>query len=57
MEKRTITIVVDEQQLKVAMRHLSKGTLGRPLVAIEHLVAVDGDEGYDLNEFEDEKED
>ena len=58
MEKRTITIVVDESELKDAMRHLSRTpNMGKPLVAIQHLVAVDGDEGYDLNEFEDEAND
>ncbi len=52
MDKRTITIVVDESELKDAMRHLSSNRPGKPLVAIQHLIAVDGDEGYDLNEFE-----
>ena len=52
MEKKEITILVSEEDYRHVMKHFANNGLGRPLVAVVMLRAVEGDENYDLNEFE-----
>ena len=52
MEKKEITILVSEQDFEAMMRHLSSGRPGKPLVAVEMVRAVEGDESYNLNMFD-----
>ena len=45
---REITVKVSDRDFADMVRHLAAGKPGRPLVAVDRLEAVDGDEDFDL---------
>ena len=49
---KEITIIVSDEDYEAAMIHIANNRPGRPLVAVEMVRAVEGDEDYNLGPFE-----
>ncbi len=49
---KEITIIVSDEDYEAAMIHIANSRPGKPLVAVQMIRAVEGDQDYDLGPFE-----